>query len=419
MRSWVALFAVALGCAATVGAGAQGPEASAGGVIVRLRPGANAARIHRQYRVLVQDVTADGLLELVKSPPGTPDLQTATVMQFDPQVVMAEPNVPLIVAELDAQWITSFDGDRTPRAVPGPVALPAQVNYGNTAGLADGGGVTVAILDTGISLRHPALAGKVLAGWSFIDDSPNSDDAPAHLDSNGNGQPDEAAGHGTAVAGIVSRFAPGASLLPVKVMNSDGAGSVWTTIQGIRYAVAHRARVLNLSLGTPFASRVLAKEIQDAGAAGAVVIATAGNRNSRQPQYPAAFPGVLGVAALNANNTKASFSNYGSSVDLDAPGVNVVSTYWDGTYVSWSGTSFAAPMVSGEAALVLSAAPSLGAGQASGLVLATSNSVNRWNPAYVGQLGRGSAGLIDVYAGVLAAASGRRAPSLPPKDPAP
>src|SRR5262249_53018753 len=144
------------------------------------------------------------------------------------------------------QLTSTFDGSGGPKAYQGQTGV-AQVNFNGAAQLADGSGVTVAILDTGISLRSTLVAPQVLPGKNSLDGNTNTDDAPPGLDYNGNGVVDEAAGHGTMIAGIVLRFAPKAQLLPVKVLNSDGYGTLWAATEGIRYAVAQRARVLNLS----------------------------------------------------------------------------------------------------------------------------------------------------------------------------
>src|SRR5439155_25877103 len=101
---------------------------------------------------------------------------------------------------------------------------------------------TVAILDTGISTRNPALGAQVEKGWNYLNNHSNPDDVPAGIDSDQDGVPDEAASHGTFVAGIVFRFAPRANLMPIKVLDSDGHGTLWAAVEGVRGAVARGAK---------------------------------------------------------------------------------------------------------------------------------------------------------------------------------
>jgi subtilisin family serine protease len=114
--------------------------------------------------------------------------------------------------------------------------------------------------------------------------------------------------------------------------------------------------------------------------------------------FPAGHAHSLTVAALCHDNTKAPFSNYGSAIDVAAPGVSSVSTYWDGRYAAGSGTSFAASIVAAEAALIRSLAPQLSADAVRSLIMGISTSVNPWNPNYMDQLGKQGAGLIDIDA---------------------
>ncbi|HEU4751659.1 MAG TPA: S8 family serine peptidase, partial [Armatimonadota bacterium] len=374
-------------------------------LLVQLKRGAKVARFLKDYRVRVlQQSGSSGALRVAATQNAT---STLARMQRDARVVTAEFNFVGAVAEDDVQWTTAFDGGGG-EAVYATQEAIGQVNFNRAGTLGDGSGVIVAVLDTGISLRHPALAGKVLPGWNFLDNNGNTDDAPAGVDTDGNGTLDEAAGHGTMVAGLVSRFAPGARLLPVKVMNSDGQGTLWAAAQGIEYAVSRGARIINLSLGTSVNSGILARALQDAYAKGVLIVTTAGNGNTDRSQFPAHFSFTLSVTSLSADNTKAPFANWGSDVDLCAPGVDVVSTFWDGKYAAWSGTSFSAAMVSGEAALVLSRRPELRVDRLARLLIDTSKSVDDVNPEFRGKLGSSSHGLIDFDAAMTAAARGSR-----------
>jgi hypothetical protein len=263
------------------------------------------------------------------------------------------------------------------------------IHYGATSKLHDGRGVLVAVLDTGIATRNVLLSSHVTTGWNFVDGNSNTDDCPAGIDSNGNSFADESAGHGTMVAGLINRYAQAATLLPVKVLDSDGSGSLWATTEGIRYAISRGAKVINMSFGSPQDSPVLRDAIQDAWNAGIVIVTAAGNNNSSTQQYPAGNGITLSVGSLDANDVKASFTNYGTWVDVVAPGVGLPSTFWNGNYAAWSGTSFSAPLVSAEAALIFSAQPTWLAGRVRQRIRAKVDSVDSLNVPYTGLLGKG------------------------------
>ncbi|MCL2449952.1 MAG: S8 family peptidase [Polyangiaceae bacterium] len=224
-----------------------------------------------------------------------------------------------------------------------------------------GRGVTVAVVDTGVACfdRGPFSRGTDLAGtrceggWNFVDDS-----AHAYDDQ----------GHGTHVAGTIAQttnngvgtagLAYCATLMPVKVLNRQGFGTVANVAEGIRYAADEGAQVINLSLGGPIKSKILEDAIRHALDKGVVVVAAAGN-SGRRVGWPAAYPGVIAVSATDANDTIASFSSRGPEVWVAAPGVGVTQqTICNGgrdkceIFGTFNGTSMASPHVAGVAAMV-------------------------------------------------------------------
>jgi hypothetical protein len=215
-----------------------------------------------------------------------------------------------------------------------------------------GAGVTVAVLDTGAS-NVPALSGRLLPGWNYVADDADTSDVTTSAGSAG-------VGHGTFVSGLVALVAPQATILPEKVLSSEGYGTSYGAAQAILDAVAAGAKVINLSFGTEArpASNLLQQAIQQAQQAGVTVVAAAGNDGNNQPDFPASWPQTISVAALNQAGALASFSDFGW-VDVGAPGVGIVGPMPDGSYALWAGTSMAAPFVSGQAALILSLVPSL------------------------------------------------------------
>lgn len=223
-----------------------------------------------------------------------------------------------------------------------------------------GAGVTVAVVDTGIDPKHPELEGRVRLGTDFTFDPGwlgRRKDKDAALDDHG---------HGTHVAGIVGAamgngvgiagVAPGVSLLGVKALNAQGKGSQWLVLKGVAHAVASGAQVVNLSLGGPIASSVERRFYEAVVRSGALLVAAAGNEGDGVC-FPAAYPGVLAVGAVDEAGALAPFSNRGLSLGLVAPGVGVLSTSQQGRYELRSGTSMAAPFVSGAAALLWACHP--------------------------------------------------------------
>lgn len=215
--------------------------------------------------------------------------------------------------------------------------------------------VKVAVIDTGVDLFHPDLVGQLdtANGWDFVNhDSVAQDDD----------------GHGTHVAGIVAAAsdnglfvagtAPECRILPIKVLDSTGSGATEDVSSGIMWAADHGAKVINLSLGSTFNDALLQSACAYALAKDVVICAAVGNDGSSTGAfYPAAYPGVIGVGAVDSGLHRASFSNYGPGVDLVAPGSSILSTLWTSsgsTTGIMSGTSMATPYVTGVAALVRS-----------------------------------------------------------------
>ncbi|GBC83284.1 Thermophilic serine proteinase [bacterium HR10] len=280
--------------------------------------------------------------------------QILASLRTDPDVVQSEPNFLLQTPEV-AQKTVIFIDQKTVIFIDGssPAAYfdqsaGARIGLAAAHRIARGAGVTVAVIDTGVDRTHPALRHRLAPGmFDFIE---------------GDADPSEAAGgpgfgHGTFVAGIVALVAPEAKILPLRAFTAEGVSTSFTVARAIRYALAQGAQVLNLSFGMLGFSRLIDGALEEARARGVIAVASAGNDGQEVPHYPASDESVLAVAATDAADRKANFSNYGRHVDLSAPGVGVYSAY-PGALFGWaSGTSFAAAFVSGSAALVLSALP--------------------------------------------------------------
>jgi subtilisin family serine protease len=248
--------------------------------------------------------------------------------------------------------------------------------------------VIVAVIDTGVDMTHPDLVGSIwtnpgeipgngvdddhngfvddVHGWDFVSADASmvaagDDPGPADAD------PSDGFGHGTAMAGVigaqanngigVAGVAPGVTLMPVRAGFSDATHPGYGSFQSpdiaaaIRYAVNNGARIISMSFGGYVPSSLVGEAAQYADSKGVLLVASAGNDGVSEPTFPAAYGNVLATAALNSDDTWSSFSNFGTWVDVAAPGVDIPSLVIGGGYQNVSGTSPAAAIVSGVAAL--------------------------------------------------------------------
>lgn len=219
-----------------------------------------------------------------------------------------------------------------------------------------GKGVKIAIIDSGCQVDHPDLKDRIVGGRNFTTE--DGGDVNKYSDYNG---------HGTHVAGIIAAsqngqgvvgVAPEASLLILKTMDKNGAGSYASITNAVRYAITQKVDIISMSLGGPTDYVDLRKAIDEAIAKEIIVVCAAansgdGNALTTEYAYPAYYSEVISVGAEMSNRQAARFSDSNNQVDLMAPGVNIVSTYLNSGYASLSGTSMAAPHVSGALALLI------------------------------------------------------------------
>ena len=208
--------------------------------------------------------------------------------------------------------------------------------------------VVIAVVDTGIDAANADVAGRLTAGYDFVNDDPDPDDDNGH----GTAAATIAAGagdNGTGVAGLCWRC----RIMPVKVLGGNGDGFLSDAAYGIAWAAEHGADIINVSLGSPETIPLLESALQVAEDAGALVVASAGNAGSSTKQWPAADDRAVAVAALDEFDERADYSNHGPWIEVAAPGCNP-SGWIDGAVVRFCGTSSSAPLVSGAAALLTS-----------------------------------------------------------------
>jgi type VII secretion-associated serine protease mycosin len=231
--------------------------------------------------------------------------------------------------------------------------------------LSQGAGITVAVLDTGVDAAHPDLVGQVLPGAGFVGDHTDIGQSDISGDSHGTSIAAIIAGTGKGDGGKgMTGLAPMAKILPIRI-SLDSAIEPIALAQGIRYAVDHHARIINISNGSPDPYPTLQAAITYALDHNTVVIAAAGNngRRGNPPEYPACFPGVVNVTGIDSGGIAWPQSESGPTTTLAAPAVNIYSTADNGHYLAGNGTSYAAPYVAATAALIWSAHPHATAGQ--------------------------------------------------------
>lgn len=424
--------------------------------IVQFKPnaiGTNAATMAQQYGgSLATVVNASQGIYSISLPGGQLGTFLVQLIQAAPMVQSIEPDNTLLLPEAASK----STGHRLPglKTYAGSLKIPtfnstvpwdpylnqpantlirlqaAQQKYGYGSGL-------VAVIDTGVDYHHPLLlppVTDVLQAADFTgsgDPTGNADlsqettpildqETTPILDGNGSiilnqettplldqettplldsSLPPDF-GHGTMVAGIIHLVAPHARILPIKAFNSSGVANLSGVIAGIYYAVNAGATVINASWSTAQPSIQLTNAINYAHSRGVPVVAAVGNNGAQQNDYPAAIPNVIGIASITDQDVRSVFSDYGSDVDLAAPGEAIVSTYPCmntvpcNVYAMGWGTSFATPFVTGTVALIQSLKSNANPNQAQ-------NDLGQGADPLKG-LGLG-AGQLDVYGAAAAA----------------
>lgn len=351
------------------GNAAPTPAITAGQILVKFHDKAGAAGVLRPFGLSDgPDVGSTGA-HLITVPAGK-ELQLVAALGRNPVVEYAEPDYVVTPASDDTYFPRQYALQNTGQSftnTDGTVTVPAgttdaDVDAVEAWTVTTGTGIKVAVLDSGVALDNPDITPKVVARVNYTTSRSNDDNY----------------GHGTHVAGIVAATAnngigvagvcPGCTILAGKILSDTGAGSSSGLANGINWAVKNGAQVINMSLAVG-ASATLETAVNNAWNAGVVLVAAAGNGGNTSMNYPAAYPNVIAVGATDNKDNKASFSTYGTWVDVAAPGVSVYSTFPNHRftlareynrsqgYDIGSGTSMASPIVAAVAALARSANP--------------------------------------------------------------
>lgn len=373
---------------------------------------------------------------LLELPAGTDIVAASRDLRGRPGVLLAEPDImtyPAIVPN-DPQYSSQF---HLPQ-------IKAPAGWDVTTGSAD---VVIAIIDSGLYLAHPDVAGKIwtnpgeipgnrrdddnngfiddVHGWDFYDNNNDPNPSPNGKDDDGNGEPDDQVNHGTLVAGTAAAIGNdgygcagvcwGGKIMPLQVFPDDGSTAVSNVISAINYAVANGADVINLSIGGSY-TPLFTAPIAAAYNAGVVVVTAGGNEGSALNDSPTSWqspvcndgPNVgtdnhaIGVGAVDRFDRLASFSNFDTSttkhfIDIVAPGEAIygIAAYFpsipgfNSYYQSNSGTSFSAPIISGLVGLLIGRYPTATPAEIIDMVRNAGDNIDSLNPGYVGKMGGG------------------------------
>ena len=378
------------------------------GMVIQYPPNANVAAIAEHAGGAVVDCMPEAN-QCLLSVPATAHLSDSEVNWKEWNQGTALPSSPhsgfLHVASTEAaDWYKTQP----------PLVL---INLGNAMTFSTGRGVVVADINSQVDYSHPALRGHLTSGYDFVTSKPSgatalNQSSASYLDQSSASYLDQSSAsyldqssasyldqssasyldglnpaysHGTLCAGIIAVVAPDAMIMPLRTFDDNGSSDLFMIAKAIRYAVKQGAQVINMSFGTITDSQAISSAVAYAQRENAALAASAGNHNTSNPQYPAAYSGVATTAATDIQDVKASFSNYGKPVYVDAPGVNIISAFPGNLYAVVNGTSFSAPTIAGTAALLRSQ-------ESTGVVsrvAAGAINIDVKNPNYANQLGYG------------------------------
>jgi subtilisin family serine protease len=384
-------------------------------VIVQLSPLANLTSLTGALGATVLDSIPDARIYLLNVPllssllqPLSPITSLLGIQWFEVNTSITLPNV----GQFGVLHIISGVAPDWYKNQPAWQIMHAQ----NALAYSRGRGVIIADLNSQVDSTHPAIARHLTGGFDFVTGKPTgysvlNQSSASFMDQSSASFMDQSSAsfmdqfsaglfnllglpvassnpaysHGTECAGVVAAIAPDSLIMPLRVFDGNGQADLFSIAKAIRYGVQHGAQVINMSFGTLTNSNAIRSSITYAQGLNVTLVASAGNNNTSSPQYPAAYSGVITTAATQINDAKASFSNYGPSVVVDAPGVNIMLPYPGGMYSVVSGTSFSAPAVAGTAALIRS----LRTTGTTASITGSAVNINSENPGYVNQLGYG------------------------------
>ncbi|MCE3015072.1 MAG: S8 family serine peptidase [Pirellula sp.] len=366
-------------------------------------------------------------------------VSTGTSMQQALAFWQSHPNVAIVTPDFEL----------TTQSIPNDPqfgSLWGLINYGAQGGLANADiniepawalgtatNVVTAVIDTGVDYTHPDLAANIWSNTDEVAGNGIDDDGNGYIDDirgwdfvSNDSDPMDDNGHGTHVAGTIGAVGDNgigvtgvawkASIMPLKFLDQSGSGSLSNAIKAIQYARVNGAKIINASWGGGGFSSALQSAISQFITSGGLFVAAAGNEatnNDVTPSYPANYQGVISVGASTRTDTRASFSNFGTSVDVFAPGQSILSTLPGNRYGSLSGTSMATPQVAGALALLWGQNPTLTATTISQALINNTDNILRALNSTHGRINVGAA------ATALRTSNPTTPPTNPPTTPPP
>jgi subtilisin family serine protease len=373
--------------------------------VERIEPTFKKSSTQAKNLALFESIGLDRIYTIIV-PDGTDILTVVNAYTHDSHVVYAEPDylgrgfaVPNDPS-YKLQWGLHNNGSNPPGH---PGKAGADIHAPQAWDIQKGSSsVIVAVLDTGVDWDHPDLSARI---WSNTDETSGNgidDDHNGYIDdirgwdfANNDNNPMDDNGHGTVNAGIIGADTNNGvgiagvdwhcRLMPIKVLDETNWGLYSWWASGLQYAADNGAKVISMSMGGSASDSTLKAAVDYAYGLNCVICVSMGNDNSNTVYYPAAYPNVIAVGAVDTDDTRCvppdwqpfgmqfGGSNYGSHIDVVAPGNWIYSTVWNDNYQYWAGTSMAAPYVSGLAALLFAQVPSLTNAQIYHIITSTAN----------------------------------------------
>lgn len=267
---------------------------------------------------------------------------------------------------------------------------------------ATGDGVIVGVLDTGVKSSLSCFSGKLVPGWDFVGNDSIPEETANTVNEDADSKTDEGAGHGTLMAGLIVYVAPDAQVLPCRIFDDEGWGTLFECAAAVEWAVDHGADVLSLSASSVMDSTVLEDALDYATSEGVLLVCAAGNDDTDDSYYPAAYADAFGVGGSNTQDLITWDSNYGAgNVDILAPGIDVSGPWWLGGFAWADGTSPAAAITAAVAALYLELDPGATPAEVADALRDGSDAVTPTNPPF--SAGDWGAGRLNAEGTVLLA----------------
>ncbi|MDH3814023.1 MAG: S8 family serine peptidase [Acidobacteriota bacterium] len=328
--------------------------------VLILAEGADSATVADRYEATISGEVSAG--SVLFSWEREIDDELLASLEADPDVEAVEPNFLFRDPESVRRRFIIVDRTPTREEYTGQAAA-VRHGFEKAQSVADGSGAVVAIMDTGVDRCHPLLVGHLVGGGlDLVDGDISPWETMNGLDEDNDGEVDEAVGHGTFVASLVALAAPGAKILPYRVLDDDGGGTAFNLALALADAIDRRVDVINLSLAYHKRSVVVDLLLEEAERRGVVVVAAAGNNGASTLPFPAIDSHVLAVTALKADGAGlADFANRGDKAVVAAVGEEVYGGLFGGEYGASSGTSLAAPFAAAGAALAKGLDPGVSA----------------------------------------------------------